>query len=61
MEILWERNGHEEETAGTNRFWRFSVDEWLSFELPIRLEWELLDASPFNPGREQSGAEAIRA
>ena len=48
-EILWERAGHEDETGGTNRFWRLRVDEWLSFELPVRLEWEFLDASPFNP------------
>ena len=54
-EIVWEREGHEEETGGTNRFWRFSVDEWLSFELPIQLEWEFLDASPFNPVSSSRG------
>lgn len=57
-EILWERAGREEETGGTNRFWQFHVDEWLSFELPVRLEWEFLDASPFNPKPDRGVREA---
>lgn len=47
--IQWTREGHEEETGGTNRFWCFCVDGWIAYELPVRLEWEFLDASPFNP------------
>ena len=46
---------HAEETGGTNRFWRFSVDEWLSFQLPLQLEWEFLEASPFNPVSSSRG------
>ena len=36
------RPGHEEETLGTNRFWRFRVEEWCSFPLPVRLSIEEL-------------------
>ena len=47
--IVWDTPGHEAETGGTNRFWTFTVDRWQSFPLPVRLEWEYLDASPHNP------------
>jgi uncharacterized protein len=36
-------------TGGTRRFWDFAVREWILFELPLDVRWELLDASPFNP------------
>ena len=36
-------------TGGTGRYWDFVVREWVQFELPRALRWELLDASPFNP------------
>ena len=36
-------------TGGTGRYWDFVVREWVQFELPCALRWELLDASPFNP------------
>lgn len=36
-------------TGGTRRFWNFTIREWLLFELPRGVRWELLDASPFNP------------
>ncbi len=55
-EIVWKRPGREETTGGTNRFWRFAVDEWLAYELPVRLGWEYLDASPFNPPLHRPGA-----
>ena len=36
-------------TGGTGRYWDFEVREWVQFELPAALGWELLDSSPFNP------------
>jgi uncharacterized protein len=36
-------------TGGTGRYWDFLVREWVQFELPTALRWELLDRSPFNP------------
>jgi len=36
-------------TGGTRRFWNFTIREWVLFELPRGVRWELLDASPFNP------------
>jgi uncharacterized protein len=36
-------------TGGTGRYWDFAVREWVQFELPSTFEWELVDASPFNP------------
>lgn len=35
--------------GGTGRYWDFSVREWVQFELPSALHWDLLDSSPFNP------------
>jgi hypothetical protein len=36
-------------TGGTGRYWDFTVREWVQFELPSVLQWEFVDASPFNP------------
>lgn len=36
-------------TGGTGRYWEFAIREWIRFDLPSGLRWELLDASPFNP------------
>jgi predicted pyridoxine 5'-phosphate oxidase superfamily flavin-nucleotide-binding protein len=38
-------------TGGTQRFWRFAIDEWVHFDLPRDVSWELLEASPFNPAQ----------
>jgi len=43
------REGAEDVTGGTNRFWTLRPEEWRAFDLPVRWEWEDLDASPFNP------------
>lgn len=37
-------------TGGTGRYWDFHVSRWLELGLPGVFRWELLDASPFNPG-----------
>ena len=42
-EIVWSVDGRETETMGTNRYWTLTIDEWRSFELPVRLEWESLE------------------
>ena len=36
-------------TGGTERYWELAVREWVQFELPWRLRWDLMDASPYNP------------
>jgi predicted pyridoxine 5'-phosphate oxidase superfamily flavin-nucleotide-binding protein len=36
-------------TGGTGRYWELTVREWVRFELPWRLRWGLIDASPYNP------------
>ncbi|UUZ48247.1 hypothetical protein LP420_36025 [Massilia sp. B-10] len=36
-------------TGGTGRFWDFRIASWTLHAIPQRLEWEYLDASPFNP------------
>ena len=36
-------------TGDTGRYWDFAIREWVQFELPSALRWELLDSSPFNP------------
>ncbi len=41
-------------SAGTGRFWEIEVERWLLRRMPRRLEWEYLDASPFNPATAES-------
>jgi predicted pyridoxine 5'-phosphate oxidase superfamily flavin-nucleotide-binding protein len=36
-------------TGGTGRYWELNVREWVQFDLPPSVRWELIDASPFNP------------
>jgi uncharacterized protein len=36
-------------TGGTGRYWDLIVREWVQFDLPGAIRWELIDASPFNP------------
>jgi uncharacterized protein len=36
-------------SGGTGRFWEVEIERWLLRRAPRRLEWEYLDASPFNP------------
>jgi len=39
----------QQRTGGTGRYWDLLVREWVQFELPPAIRWELIDASPFNP------------
>lgn len=36
-------------TAGTGRYWSFTVERWLEFPLPTMMSWTLVERSPFNP------------
>jgi len=36
-------------TGGSGRYWDFHVTHWLALPIAASLEWELLDASPYNP------------
>lgn len=47
--VLFGQNDPGQLTGGTGRFWEIDVERWLLRRMPRRLEWEYLDASPFNP------------
>ncbi len=47
LRFTGELPGHP--TGGTGRYWEFSVREWVEFDLPPAMRWDLLDSSPFNP------------
>jgi predicted pyridoxine 5'-phosphate oxidase superfamily flavin-nucleotide-binding protein len=47
LRFTGELPGHP--TGGTGRYWELSVREWVEFDLPAAMRWELLDSSPFNP------------
>jgi hypothetical protein len=36
-------------TGGTHRFWALRVERWRQWMPPVKMDWEYLDASPFNP------------
>lgn len=36
-------------TAGTGRYWSFTVERWVEFPLPPTMSWMLVERSPFNP------------
>jgi hypothetical protein len=48
-EILWDADDPRGETGGTGRLWHLRVEAWQESVLPLTLDWELLDYSPFNP------------
>jgi predicted pyridoxine 5'-phosphate oxidase superfamily flavin-nucleotide-binding protein len=47
--VLWHQEDPGNETGGTNRYWEFKVERWILRDTPQQMEWEYLDASPFNP------------
>ncbi len=47
--VLFGQDDPGDLTGGTGRFWEIDVERWLLRRMPRRLEWEYLDASPFNP------------
>jgi predicted pyridoxine 5'-phosphate oxidase superfamily flavin-nucleotide-binding protein len=46
--LRWDVPDPQGHTGGTQRFWDFKIDRWYLRDTPQRLEWEYLDASPFN-------------
>ena len=48
-EILWDLDDQKGEAGGTRRYWQFEISGWRETSLPFRLDWELLDYSPFIP------------
>ncbi|HYG31972.1 MAG TPA: pyridoxamine 5'-phosphate oxidase family protein [Methylophilaceae bacterium] len=46
--LLWDQDDPHNLTGGTRRFWEFEVERWILRSVPQQLEWEYLDASPFN-------------
>lgn len=47
--LYWDQSDPLNQTGGTRRFWEFKINRWLLRDTPQRVEWEFLDASPFNP------------
>lgn len=47
--VHWNQDDPGNETGGTRRYWEFKVERWILRDTPQRLDWEYLDASPFNP------------
>lgn len=47
--VHWDQDDPAGETGGTQRFWEFKIEKWILRDTPQQLEWEYLDASPFNP------------
>lgn len=53
VEILWHLDRPSAETAGTQRYWTLTVNDWLESELPDALAWTFLDFSPQNPTQQR--------
>ncbi|GJL66136.1 MAG: hypothetical protein NPIRA05_11070 [Nitrospirales bacterium] len=54
-EILYDVDHTEEETGGTNRYWKFEIDRWIQISHAPQLDWSFLDYSPYNlPVRNSS-------
>jgi predicted pyridoxine 5'-phosphate oxidase superfamily flavin-nucleotide-binding protein len=47
--LLWDQDDPAGHSAGTGRFLEVEVERWTLRQVPQHLEWEYLDASPFNP------------
>lgn len=50
-ELLFDQQseGDIRKTTGTGRYWLFKTDQWIRIENHHKVNWELLDYSPFNP------------
>lgn len=48
--VHWEQPDPANQTGGTGRYWEFSITQWILRDTPQPVQWEYLDASPFNPG-----------
>lgn len=57
VKILYNVDGGEQETGGTNRYWDFHIDRWLENSPSSQTTWEFLDYSPHNLPFTNSGQE----
>ena len=58
VEILWSSlDNPVTETGDTQRFWQFKTIAWQESEIPLDIDWEFLDYSPFNPHAQSSQAD----
>lgn len=46
--VLWNQPDPDNLTGGTGRCWEIEIARWALRQVPQRLAWEYLDASPFN-------------
>ena len=47
--ILWSAPDLANEGRGTTRFWEFEIEEWRTSDIPVKMSWQYLGASPFIP------------
>lgn len=47
--VEWDQPDDNGATGGTGRFWSFALDRWRILPIPVAMEWEFVDASPYNP------------
>lgn len=47
--LLWDQDDPAKLSGGTGRFLEVEVDRWILRQVPQHLEWEFVEASPFNP------------
>jgi predicted pyridoxine 5'-phosphate oxidase superfamily flavin-nucleotide-binding protein len=48
-EVLYDVDGTEAETGGTNRHWQFHIERRVEIGQAQQSDWSLLDYSPYNP------------
>jgi uncharacterized protein len=50
-DLLFDQNSEEDKikTTGTGRYWLFKTKQWIYIKKHHKVDWELLDYSPFNP------------
>ncbi|MFB3922009.1 MAG: pyridoxamine 5'-phosphate oxidase family protein [Terriglobia bacterium] len=48
-QIQWLRASGARERAATGRSWTFRVKRWVLRPLPVEMQWEFVDFSPYNP------------
>jgi len=60
-ELLWDEPDESGETGGTMRYWEFEVEIWRESQLPLRLQWQFIDYSPFipTPRDDDAGTQSI--
>ena len=51
VELHMDQNSPEdlEKSGGSGRFWTFQIERWIETPHHHKLDWELLDYSPYNP------------